>query len=401
MCVNPIYIKAMKKLRVAINGCGRIGRAFLRPALERPELEVVAVNDLASREGIEYLLKHDTVYGRTGLSLDGIKYLLEKEPSKLPWKELEVDVVVESTGFFTRAESAKAHIDAGAKRVVITAPIKDSDSPLIKGALPTSSARGARGEVPSPRGGGVGAAGGMSKSSDLARTNFAEQNLRGRADSATSFKKGEIAETVLMGLNEEKLKSCVISSNASCTTNAASPIIAILDEAIGIEEAVLNTVHAYTATQALVDSPSGRNSMREGRAAAVNIIPSGTGAAIAVTKAYPKLEGKFDGISLRVPVICGSIADITFIAKRGTSTEEVNDILRASAKEARWQGIFSASDDELVSSDIIGRTEGAIAELSMTRVVGGNLVKVLAWYDNEMGYAATLVRHVIEAGRHI
>ena len=151
----------MKKLRVAINGCGRIGRAFLRLALERPELEVVAVNDLASREGIEYLLKHDTVYGRTGLSLDGIKYLLEKEPSKLPWKELEVDVVVESTGFFTRAESAKAHIDAGAKRVVITAPIKDSDSPLIKGALPTSSARGARGEVPSPRGGGVGVAGGV------------------------------------------------------------------------------------------------------------------------------------------------------------------------------------------------------------------------------------------------
>lgn len=322
----------MTNIKIAINGLGRIGRAFLRAAHKNARLEIVAVNDIAPRENIEYLLTHDSVYGRSEVSLAGVKYLSEKEPAKLPWKELGVDVVVESTGFFASAEKSQAHLDAGAKRVVITAPITDG-------------------------------------------------------------------ETVLIGINEDKLKSCEISSNASCTTNAASPIIAILDEVIGIEKAVLNTVHAYTATQALVDSPASKKGMRDGRAAAVNIIPSSTGAAIAVTKAYPSLEGKFDGISLRVPVICGSIADITFIAKRDTSAEEVNEILRKAAKEKRWQALFCASDDELVSSDIIGSVHSAIAELSMTRVVGGNLVKVLAWYDNEAGYANTLVAHVIKAGQ--
>ncbi len=342
----------MKKIKVGINGLGRIGRAFLKRALAEPEIEVVAVNDLASKEGMEYLLKYDSVFGRSGISLEGIQYISEREPAKLPWKELAIDVVVESTGFFASAAQSQAHLDAGAKKVVITAPIKDG-------------------------------------------------------------------ETVLMGLNEEKLKTCTVSSNASCTTNAAAPIITILDETIGIEKAVLNTVHAYTATQSLVDSPAGKKparpngrsggGLREGRAAAQNIIPSSTGAATAVTKAYPKLKGAFDGISLRVPVICGSIADITFIAKRATTAEEVNEILRKAGKDARWKGIFAASDDELVSSDIIGRPEAAIAELSMTRVVGGpstplgtgNLVKVLAWYDNESGYANMLVRHVIEAGKLI
>ncbi|MBI2623206.1 MAG: type I glyceraldehyde-3-phosphate dehydrogenase [Candidatus Liptonbacteria bacterium] len=320
-----------KKIRVAINGLGRIGRAFLRALGGNPEIEVVAVNDLGDKANMEYLLKHDSVYGKSSCTLEGIKYLSEKEPANLPWKKLGVDVVVEATGFFTSVEQAQAHIAAGAKRVVITAPVKDG-------------------------------------------------------------------ATVLMGLNEEKLKTCTISSNASCTTNAASPVIAILDRAIGIEKAVLNTVHAYTATQAIVDSPAGKKGFRERRAAAINIIPSSTGAAIAVAKAYPSLEGKFDGISLRVPVICGSIADITFIAARDTSVEEVNDILRNAAKEKRWQGIFAVAEDELVSSDILGRTEGAIAELSMTRVVGGNLVKVLAWYDNEAGYASTLVKHVEAVG---
>ncbi len=335
----------MKKINVAINGLGRIGRAFLKVALTRPELQVVAVNDLGDISNLAYLLKYDSVYGRSEievssindqLSIDGqnIKYLSEKEPAKLPWKELDIDVVVESTGFFASAEKSQAHLDAGAKRVVITAPIKDGT-------------------------------------------------------------------TILMGLNEEKLADGKITSNASCTTNAASPIIAILDEAIGIEKAVLNTVHAYTATQALVDGPAGKKGLREGRAAAVNIIPSGTGAAIAVAKAYPKLEGKFDGISLRVPVVCGSIADITFIAKRETTAEEVNEILRGAATAPRWNGIFAVAEDELVSSDILGRPEGAIAELSMTRVVGGNLVKVLAWYDNESGYANTLVAHVIKAGEQL
>jgi len=201
---------------------------------------------------------------------------------------------VESTGFFTSAEKSQAHIDAGAKHVVISAPIKDG-------------------------------------------------------------------ETILMGLNEENLSKAKVTSNASCTTNATSPLIAILDEAIGIERALLNTVHAYTATQTLIDGPAGKKGFREGRAAAMNIIPSSTGAAIAVTKAYPSLEGKFDGISLRVPVPAGSIADITFIAKRDTTAEEVNDILRKGAEDARWKGIFAVAEDDLVSSDILGRPEGAIA----------------------------------------
>jgi len=334
----------MKKIKVAINGLGRIGRAFARAVAARTDIEIVAVNDLANKENLEYLLRYDSVYMTDRTFKPNWTYFSEKDPRMLPWKELGIDVVVESTGFLASVEKSQAHLDAGAKRVVITAPITDG-------------------------------------------------------------------ETVLVGINEDRFKNIKISSNASCTTNAASPIIAILDEAVGVEKALLNTVHAYTATQSLVDSPAGKKparpngrsggGMREGRAAAANIIPSSTGAAIAVTKAYPSLEGKFDGISLRVPVICGSIADITFIAKRDTSVEEVNAALTKAAKDKRWQGIFAVAEDELVSSDILGRPEGAIAELSMTRVVGGNLVKVLAWYDNESGYANTLVRHILEVGKYL
>jgi glyceraldehyde 3-phosphate dehydrogenase len=305
-------------IRVAINGAGRIGRAFYKLASENP--------------AIEYLLKHDTVYGAWQGSVDNVQFLQEKDPAKLPWKDLNVDVVVESTGLFTDFEKAGAHIAAGAKRVVITAPSK-----------------------------------------------------------------GEGA-TVLMGVNEEKLKGCQVSSNASCTTNAASPILAILDEALGVEKAVLNTTHGYTASQALVDGPS-KKGWREGRAAAQNIIPSSTGAAIAVTKAFTKLEGLFDGISVRVPVPAGSLVDVTFISKKNTTAEEVNEIMKKAAASARWQGIFAVSDEELVSSDILGSSYGSIADLPMTRVVGGNLVKILAWYDNEMGYAHTLVAHVIKAAQ--
>lgn len=337
-------------IRVAINGFGRIGRAFVRQTWNHPDITLVAVNDLGSLENLAYLLQYDTVYGRApfpvsiagdSLIIDGepVKFISEKEPANLPWKDLNVDVVVESTGFFTEYEKAKAHLDAGARRVVITAPVKD-ESPL--------------------------------------------------------------GATVLMGLDEGedqvgKLATCPITSNASCTTNSASPVIAILDEALGIEKAILSTVHAYTASQSIVDGPS-RKDVREGRAAAQNIVPTSTGAAIAVTKAYPSLAGKFDGISLRVPVPAGSIADITFLAKRETSPEEVNEILRAAAKLPRWQGIFAATDEELVSSDIVGERYASIADLSMTRVVDGNLVKVLAWYDNEAGYTQTLVSHVLKAG---
>jgi glyceraldehyde 3-phosphate dehydrogenase len=304
-------------------------------------IEVVAVNDLGSLENLAYLLKHDTVYKTAPFSVetkdgnllvDGkeVKFLQVKDPTQLPWKDLAIDVVVESTGLFTDFEKAKAHITAGAKRVVISAPAK-----------------------------------------------------------------GEGGATVLMGVNEEKLATCEVSSNASCTTNAASPVIAILDEAIGIEKAVLSTTHAYTASQSIVDGPA-KKDMREGRAAAQNIVPTSTGAAIAVTQAYDTLVNKFDGISLRVPVPAGSIADVTFISKRSTTKEEVNDALRAAAKLARWEGIFKATDEELVSSDIVGEPYASIADLTMTRVVDGNLVKVLAWYDNEMGYTESLVRHVLK-----
>ncbi|TSA43892.1 type I glyceraldehyde-3-phosphate dehydrogenase [bacterium] len=358
-------------IRVAINGFGRIGRAFARRSQGRgmdstgsPQVEIVAVNDLGSLENLAYLLKYDTVYGRAPFSVkvrpsqEGVdsgaliidekevRFFSEKDPANLPWKELNIDVVVESTGFFTDYQKAQVHITAGAKRVVITAPVK-ADASV---GSPTSASGVARGA------------------------------------------------TILMGLNEDKMSTCQITSNASCTTNSASPVIAILDEAIGIEKAILSTTHAYTASQSIVDGPS-RKDNKEGRAAAQNIVPTTTGAAIAVTEAYPQLVGKFDGISMRVPVVAGSIADITFIAKRATSVEEVNEILRAAAQQPRWEGIFKTTDEELVSSDIVGEPYASIADLGMTRVVDGNLVKVLAWYDNEMGYTESLVRHVIAAAK--
>lgn len=334
-------------IKVAINGFGRIGRAFVRASYEqKADLEIVAINDLGNVENLAYLLKYDSVYGRAPfeVKIEGdtlvmgnwrAKVIAQKDPAVLPWGSLGVDVVVECTGLFTEYEKAMAHITAGAKRAVITAPAK-----------------------------------------------------------------GTGGETVLMGLNPDKLVGQKVTSNASCTTNSASPIIAILDEAVGIEKAILNTTHSYTATQSLVDGPS-KKGMREGRAAALNMIPSSTGAAIAVTQAYPALTNKFDGISIRVPTPAGSIADITFIAKKNTTIDEINNALRAAAKSDRWTGVFTVSEDELVSHDIVGQHYGSIAQLDMTRVVDGNLVKVLAWYDNEMGYTATLVKHVVEAGKSL
>jgi glyceraldehyde 3-phosphate dehydrogenase len=210
---------------------------------------------------------------------------------------------------------------------------------------------------------------------------------------------GVTGATILMGVNDAELTTCTISSNASCTTNATSPLVAILKEGIGIEKAVLNTVHAYTSTQQLVDGPS--KDFRKGRAAAQNIIPTSTGAAVAVTLAIPELVGKFDGIACRVPVVSGSIADITFISTRDTNVEEVNQILRDAAKNPRYAGIFTVTEEPIVSSDIIGNTHASIADLPMTRVVGGNLVKVMAWYDNEMGYTNTLIRHTIETAKSL
>ncbi len=346
--------------KIAINGFGRIGRAFLRIAHERPGLEVIAINDLGDAAQLAYLLQYDSVYGKPSFSVatagnalvvDGkeIKHFSEADPAKLPWKDLGIDVVVESTGFFTSFEKAKVHLDAGAKRVVITAPVKD--------------------ETP--------------------------------ADGSAGY----TGATILVGINDDKFATSTITSNASCTTNASSPLMQILHEAIGIEKAVLSTTHGYTASQNLVDGPvkkaKGKEDYRDGRAGAHNIVPSSTGAAIAVTKAIPDLAGKFDGISLRVPVIAGSIADVTFIAKRDTSVEEVNAILTKAAGEDRWKPVFGVTDEPLVSSDILGSAQASIADLSLTRVIGGNLVKVLAWYDNEMGYTHALVEHVSRLAKHI
>lgn len=336
--------------RIAINGFGRIGRTFFRMAHEHPDFEIVAVNDLGSLESLAYLLRYDTVFGHFdgdvsvvegGLMVNGkkIDFLSEKDPKTLPWGDKGIDIVVESTGFFTSYEGSKAHLEAGAKRVVITGPVKD--------------------------------------------------------DPAAA---GVTGATVLMGVNDASLSTCTITSNASCTTNATSPIIGILSEAIGIEKAILNTVHAYTASQALVDGPS-KKDLREGRAAAQNIVPSSTGAAKATTLAHTHLAGKFDGISIRVPVAVGSILDVTFIASRNTTVEEVNEALTKAASSAQWKTLFAVTSEPLVSSDIIGARFAAIADLEMTRVVDGNLVKVLAWYDNESSYTHTLVEHVAAVSR--
>jgi glyceraldehyde 3-phosphate dehydrogenase len=338
--------------RVAINGFGRIGRAFFRSAYGNKDFEIVAINDLGSLENLAYLLQYDSVYGRSRFSVevtegklmvDGkeVAFLQQRDPAQLLWADMKIDLVLESTGFFTSYEGSKKHLTAGAKRVVISAPAKDD-----------AVAAGVRGA------------------------------------------------TILMGVNDDQMAVTDITSNASCTTNATSPIVAIMKEAIGIEKAILTTVHAYTATQSLVDGPA-KGDVRKGRAAALNIIPSSTGAAIATTKAHPELEGLFDGMALRVPVPVGSIVDITFIAKRDTTVEEVNTAFIAAAAEERWKHLFTATDEPVVSTDIVGARVGSIADLSCTRVVGGDLVKVMAWYDNETSYTQTLVQHVTAAVKEL
>jgi len=322
------------KTKIAINGFGRIGRVFFRYAFEYPDVEIVAVNDLMTPEIMAHLLMYDTVYGpyeksvgikNNELVVDGkkIKILQEKDPSKLPWKELGVDIIVESTGVFESTEKAAAHLVAGAKRVVITAPVQD-----------------------------------------------------------------------------DTLSDKIISSG-SCTTNAATPVMAVMSENPGIKKAVLNTVHAYTASQVLVDGSVQKDDFRRIRAAAQNIVPSTTGAAAAATKIFPALKGKFDGISLRVPVICGSIIDFTFLAARPTSVEEVNSIFKKAAAEKQWQEILAVTEEPLVSSDILKNSYSSIVDLSMTKVIDGDLVKILSWYDNEWGYASMLLKHVLAVSKSL
>jgi len=346
--------------KIAINGFGRIGRLFFRAAFAdtaaaKAGLEIVAINDLGDIENLAYLLKYDSVYRqfpaeirgftrmergfrRSYLKIDDkeILALQEKDPLKLPWKDLKIDIVVEATGVFESFEKAEVHLKAGAKRVVLTAPAKDSEG----------TANG---------------------------------------------------KTILVNLNDNELKRTALSSNASCTTNAVYPAMAVLSEKPGILKAVLNTVHAYTNTQTIVDSPVKGKDFRRGRAGSQNIIPSTTGAAIATTRVLKELEGKFDGIALRVPIVTGSIADITFIAKRKTSAEEINEILKKAAASAKWRGILKTVEDQIVSSDIIAEPYAAIVDLKFTKVVDGDLVKILVWYDNEWGYCAMLLKHVLKA----
>ncbi len=346
-------------MKIAINGLGRIGRAFLKLAIEKPEIEVVAVNDLGDLENLAYLLKYDSVYGKyhrqvsieagflviernsdASVGARKIKFLQEKDPTKLPWKDLGIDVVVESTGVFETFEKAQAHVMAGAKRVVITAPSKDDDLSLKLGA------------------------------------------------------------TILSGLNEESFPKVKITSNGSCTTNAVAPAMAILSESLGIKKAILNTTHAYTASQKIVDGPDAKD-WRRGRAGAINLVPSTTGAAVTVGKVIQSLNGIFDGISVRTPVAIVSLADVTFISTKPTSVEEVNKILKNAATNSRWQGIFKTVEEPLVSTDLLGDLYPSIADLSYTKVVDGDLVKILVWYDNELGYANSLIDHVIKAGKFL
>lgn len=330
-------------VKIAINGFGRIGRAACKVALDNQDAEIVAINDLGDLENLAYLLQYDSVYGRYAkdvsvedgnLVVDGkrIAVLQEKEPEKLPWKDLGIDVVIESTGFFTDEEGARKHLTAGAKHVVISAPTKSDSVP-----------------------------------------------------------------TVVLGVNDDMLPGLEVVSNASCTTNCSAPVIAVLEKVFGVEKALLLTTHAYTATQSLVDGP-GKGDFRRGRAAAINMAPSSTGAAIAATKAIPSLAGKFDGISLRVPVPVVSMSDVTCVLKKDVTVDEINQAFKDAAQDPAYQGILAVTEDPVVSSDFIGDPHSAIVDLPLTRVVGGNLVKVMAWYDNEWGYSNRLVEQVVALG---
>ena len=322
--------------RIAINGLGRIGRAALRLILDSKELELVAVNDIAPAENIAYLVKYDSVYGRYGddvFAKDGalhvdkksFKFLSEKDPAALPWRDLKVDIVIESTGRFTDKADAGKHIQAGAKYVIISAPTKSDDVP-----------------------------------------------------------------TVVFGVNDSDPKDQIISC-ASCTTNSLTPVVEVIGRHLGIQKAIMTTVHGYTAGQGLVDSPAPKE-LRRGRAGAINIVPASTGAAKATTKALPQYKGKFDGVAIRVPVPVGSVSDVVLLTEKNTTREEVNEILTKESQTSRYKDIIRVTNDPIVSSDIVGDAHACIIDMEMTKVVDGNLVKIFAWYDNEWGYTNQMIR---------
>lgn len=336
----------MSSTKIAINGFGRIGRNAFKLAFDRSDLEVTAINDLTDTKTLAYLLQHDSNYGAykykvsyddTGIIVDGqhITVTAEKDPAALPWGELGVELVIESTGRFTDKESAELHIKAGAKRVVISGPSKSD---------------------------GV--------------------------------------DTIVLGANEDKVESASsVISNASCTTNSLGAVMAVLDAEFGVQKSLLTTVHSYTASQALQDAPS--KDLREGRNAAENMVPTTTGAAIAVTKTLPQLEGKFDGLSIRVPTPVVSISDVTVLLERDVTPEEINAAFKKAASEPYYQGILGVSEEPLVSRDYIGNSHSGVVDLLLTKVVGGNLAKVMVWYDNEWGYSNRLVELVADVAKNL
>ncbi len=326
----------MKK--VAINGLGRIGRATLKILLDRDDVQLVAVNDLVHPDNLAYLLRYDTVYGRYNKEVSNkedalhignekIKVLNEKDPANLPWKDLDIDVVFECTGIFSKKDDLQKHIDAGAKKVILSAPAKSEGIP-----------------------------------------------------------------TIVHGVNKAENDSKIIST-ASCTTNCITPVVEIMKRRIGIEKAIMTTVHAYTSTQGIVDSPAKK--IRRGRAAAANLVPTSTGAAKAAGKALPEIEGRFDGVAIRCPVPVGSISDIVFITSKDVTADELNNIFKEEAASDRYKGILGIAEDEFVSSDIIGDSRASIVDTSLTQVVDGNLVKIMSWYDNEWGYASQMVKEAV------
>lgn len=339
----------MSKVRVAINGFGRIGRSAYKILHARNDVEVVAVNDLTDNKTLAHLLKYDSNYPghdwyqsieatEDSLIIDGktIHVFSEKDPASLPWGVHNIDVVIESTGFFVDPKLAQAHVTGGgAKKVVISAPAK-----------------------------------------------------------------GEGASTIVLGVNDDDIKAVGdVISNASCTTNCISPVAAVIESAFGIEKAMMTTVHSYTSDQNLQDSP--HKDLRRARSAAENIVPTTTGATIAAGEVLPSLQGVFEGLSIRVPTPVVSLSDFVILTKKEVTVESVNEVLKKAASEPFYQGILGVTDEPLVSSDFIGNSHSAIVDLSLTAVTGGNMLKVVAWYDNEWGYSNRLVELTVDIGKSL
>ncbi len=333
-----------KKIKVGINGFGRIGRAVFKIATADRRVEIVGINDLTDTKILAHLLQHDSVYGpfvgKVRAETDAlvvnkkrIPVFIQPEPAKIPWGKVGADVILESTGFFTEGNAAAAHLKGGAKRVIVSAPTHGTE-----------------------------------------------------------------VKTFVRGVNTKKYNGEAVISNASCTTNCVSPVMAVLMANFGVAKALMTTAHAYTSGQNLVDGPppARKKDVLDGRAGALNIVPSSTGAATAVIKTIPELADKFGAMSLRVPVPAGSIADFSVVTSRKVTVEQVNAAFRKAAKNPIYQGVLSVTDEPLASSDIIGSPYSAVVDLSYTQVVGGDLVKVMAWYDNEWGYATQLVKQIID-----